>query len=143
MCRGPAHLARIKDGSIHDLLPSSSSFTQSLNQNRPHPSVTTSKSIFVFTVTGDQGRSVALILKQAGWEVTGLTRSTDSPSAKGESPLTSDLDECVETHLLPALAQQGIKLVQGDLNHPESFTKHLAGARAQAAHQLRRRFARL
>jgi hypothetical protein len=46
----------------------------------------TSKSIFVFTVTGDQGKSVALILKQAGWEVTGLTRRTDSPSAKGEPP---------------------------------------------------------
>jgi hypothetical protein len=46
----------------------------------------TSKSIFVFTVTGDQGRSVALILKQAGWDVTGLTRSTNSPSAKGEPP---------------------------------------------------------
>jgi hypothetical protein len=26
-----------------------------------------------------------------------------------------------------ALAQQGIKLVQGDLNHPESYTDHLKG----------------
>ncbi|RSH85557.1 hypothetical protein EHS25_003696 [Saitozyma podzolica] len=68
----------------------------------------TAKTIFVFTVTGDQGRSVAGILQEAGWEVTGLVRNLESEPAK-------------------ALAKQGIKLVQGDLNHPESYTKHLEG----------------
>jgi hypothetical protein len=35
-------------------------------------------------VTGDQGRSVAGILQEAGWEVTGLVRNLESEPAKGE-----------------------------------------------------------
>jgi nucleoside-diphosphate-sugar epimerase len=43
-----------------------------------------SKKVFVFTATGDQGKAVALKLNAAGWQVTGLTRNTGSASAKGE-----------------------------------------------------------
>jgi uncharacterized protein YbjT (DUF2867 family) len=41
-----------------------------------------SKKVVVFTATGDQGRSVALTLKAAGWDVTGVTRKPSSASAK-------------------------------------------------------------
>ncbi|RSH93106.1 hypothetical protein EHS25_007459 [Saitozyma podzolica] len=70
-----------------------------------------SKKVFVFTATGDQGKAVALKLNAAGWQVTGLTRNTGSASAKGEC----------------TLAAKGILMVQGDLDNPESYAKYLDG----------------
>lgn len=59
----------------------------------------TAKTIFVFTVTGDQGRSVAGILQEAGWEVTGLVRNLESEQAKGER-LSPNTVYSVQGHVL-------------------------------------------
>jgi len=42
------------------------------------------KKVVVFTATGDQGTSVTDNLLKAGYKVVGLTRDTNSKSAKGE-----------------------------------------------------------
>ena len=39
--------------------------------------------VIVFTITGDQGMSVAHYLSQAGWEVAGFSRNPNSARAKG------------------------------------------------------------
>jgi uncharacterized protein YbjT (DUF2867 family) len=45
-----------------------------------------SKKIVVFTVTGDQGGSVArYLIKDGGYEVVGIVRDPSSEKAKGES----------------------------------------------------------
>jgi len=45
-----------------------------------------SKKIVVFTVTGDQGGSVArYLIKDGGYEVVGIVRDPSSDKAKGES----------------------------------------------------------
>ncbi|WOO84114.1 NmrA-like family domain-containing protein 1 [Vanrija pseudolonga] len=70
------------------------------------------KKIVVFGITGVQGGSVARYLLDDGpekFEVWGVTRSKTSAKAK-------------------ALEQQGIKLIEGDLDKPESYEAGLAGA---------------
>ncbi|KAL7425279.1 hypothetical protein Q5752_000967 [Cryptotrichosporon argae] len=67
------------------------------------------RKIFVFGVTGNQGRSTAeALIKGGGYEVYGLTRNKESKSAK-------------------ELALLGINLVQGDLDDPASYESALAG----------------
>ncbi|WVQ69836.1 uncharacterized protein L199_008057 [Kwoniella botswanensis] len=68
------------------------------------------KKFAVFTATGDQGRSVCkYLLEDGGWEVVGITRNANSDSAK-------DLDK------------MGVKVVQGDMNDPSSYSECLEGA---------------
>jgi uncharacterized protein YbjT (DUF2867 family) len=45
--------------------------------------MSTGKKFVVFTVTGDQGSSVAKYLVKEGYKVVGLTRNPDSDKAKG------------------------------------------------------------
>ncbi|EIW70046.1 hypothetical protein M231_06520 [Tremella mesenterica] len=67
-----------------------------------------SKSIFVFTVTGEQGSSVAKYMLEAEWQVSGLTRNLESESAK-------------------KLAESGVKLLKGDLADRASYEHLLKG----------------
>ena len=60
------------------------------------------KTIFVTGATGNQGGAVAHHLLKSGWHIKALTRNADSPKAK-------------------ALAAAGADLVQGDLDHIDSF----------------------
>lgn len=82
------------------------------------------KKIVVFGITGVQGGSVGRYLLEDGpdkFEVWGVTRSKTSAKAKGTLP----------SHLqcsLLALEAQGIKLIEGDLDKPESYEAGLAGA---------------
>jgi nucleoside-diphosphate-sugar epimerase len=43
-----------------------------------------SRHVFVFGITGTQGKAVALAMRQGGWQVTGLTRNKDGQVALGE-----------------------------------------------------------
>jgi len=52
------------------------------------------KKIFVFLVTGDQGKSAANYLIRDGFDVYGLTRNTESEKAKGMSALVLALTRC-------------------------------------------------
>ncbi|MEO6940919.1 MAG: NmrA/HSCARG family protein [Candidatus Kapaibacterium sp.] len=66
------------------------------------------KTIFVTGVTGNQGGAVARNLIASGFAVRGLTRSIASEKA----------------HMLSNL---GVKLVQGDLDRPDSYREYLEG----------------
>lgn len=69
-----------------------------------------SKKIVVFTVTGDQGGSVArYLLKDGGYEVVGVVRDPSSDKSK-------------------ALEKLGVKLVKGDMTDPPSYASALEGA---------------
>ncbi len=69
----------------------------------------TQKSILITGATGQQGGAVAAALAGAGFQLKGMTRKPDSPAAQ-------------------ALRQQGVTIVQGDLNDEASLRKALAGA---------------
>lgn len=64
------------------------------------------KTIFVTGITGNQGGAVAISLLKNGFRVKGLTRKPDSTKAKD-------------------LATQGIQIIQGDLNEPNSYRTYL------------------
>jgi uncharacterized protein YbjT (DUF2867 family) len=62
----------------------------------------TDKTILVFGATGQQGSAVALQLLKDGWNVRALVRDPNRAQAE-------------------ALRQQGVALIQGDLNQPSSL----------------------
>src|SRR5436305_2172481 len=66
------------------------------------------KTILVFGATGQQGGAVASHLLKDGWKVRALVRNLGSEKAQ-------------------ALGQQGIELVQGDLNQPSSLQEAMKG----------------
>lgn len=109
--------------------------------------------IVVFGVTGNQGGSAARALLQDGFKVVGVTRSTESESAKGgftslylQYPLIQIrffISSSLPIHpsrrhprppdpptyqLTPALAALGVTLHQGDLDAPETYAPALEGA---------------
>ena len=67
------------------------------------------RTIFVTGATGRQGHSACRYLREAGWNVKGLTRKPESPEAAN-------------------LMAMGVKLVDGDLEEPSSFIQDLKGA---------------
>ena len=62
--------------------------------------------VFVTGITGKQGGAVARHLVEHNFSVTGLTRNRESSKAE-------------------FLKSQGIYLVQGNLNHPDTYKSHL------------------
>ena len=100
------------------------------------------KTIVVFTVTGDQGSSVArYLIKDGGYKVVGITRNSGSEAARGESCFLFSLFT-VSVQLLSsssplgqicpadytALAEIGVELVKGDLSDPSTYKDALKGA---------------
>lgn len=93
----------------------------------------------VFTVTGDQGSSVArYLLKDGGYEVIGIARNPESDKAKGMFllPMLPRADAARHLFLFgvpadsrdTALAKAGVKIAKGDLADPESYKSALQGA---------------
>src|SRR5260370_34438545 len=66
------------------------------------------QTILVLGATGQQGGAVASYLLQDGWKVRALVRNPNSDQAQ-------------------TLRQQGIELVQGDLNQPSSLQEAMKG----------------
>jgi len=65
--------------------------------------------VLVFTVTGDQGSSVArYLIEDGGFEIYGVTRNPESAAAK-------------------KVAALGVHLIKGDLGDPESYKAALQG----------------
>ncbi|WVW86505.1 hypothetical protein I302_108554 [Kwoniella bestiolae CBS 10118] len=65
--------------------------------------------VVVFTVTGDQGSSVArYLLEDEKYQVLGITRNVNSDKAK-------------------SLAKIGVELIQGDLSDPSTYAAQLEG----------------
>ena len=71
--------------------------------------MTNDRTILITGVTGNQGGAVAHALQGAGFRLRGLTRKPDSERAA-------------------ALAQQGVDVVQGDLDDEATLRRALAGA---------------
>ena len=64
------------------------------------------QTIFVTGATGNQGQAVVQSLLKKGFKIKALTRNSLSSAAQN-------------------LQKQSVEIVQGDLNNPDSFTKHL------------------
>jgi len=71
--------------------------------------MTAPKKILITGVTGSQGGSLAAALEGSDFQLQGMTRKPDSPAAQ-------------------ALREQGVTIVQGDLDDAASLKKALTGA---------------
>ncbi|MFT7521073.1 MAG: hypothetical protein ACI9MC_003224 [Kiritimatiellia bacterium] len=69
------------------------------------------KTVLIVGVTGGQGSAAARALLASGWLVRGLTRHTSSDGAR-------------------SMAEQGVQLVQGDLDDSSAVAKAMAGVDA-------------
>src|SRR5258708_38250596 len=94
------------------MISSDPCFTKTIGQkmNLPgrHMMAITENRVLVFGATGQQGGAVARHLLANAWNVRALVRNPNQASAQ-------------------ALKQQGVELVQGDLNDPASLRDAMGG----------------